>query len=252
MKVTFKRHWWFLVAAILLAWATVVTPQEIRRALRFGAAAGGGDPIAFVSGGGEFGYLEISTHTLSSITVPADAVIFLFAGQLGGSVTEATGATWNTSENFTLIIYTNAAGGTEASTAAFVLHNPTATTADIVITHDSDGGGYIGASYAIYTGVSRASAAATYRALTVPDGSVGGGADASVAATSGDWIIANAANWIGTGTLAALSHTSRFIGTSGSWGFGLQDTAGTVSGTTSMTWTDDHEVTHIAFAIVPE
>lgn len=193
----------------------------------------------------------VTNHTVSSVVAPADSVIFCFASQNGDMTPVINNIWFNGTEQFTLIqAYTNASGFPASGGSLYVLHNPSATTASVVVHWDSAGGAYQSTHVWVGTGIYNDSAANTYRALTVPDGSGGGGADAVVAAKTGDWVLSHCDEW-GTGGTLAADHTSRRVQQLATSAFdtGTQDTGGYVAGTTTMTWSNDDQTTHIAIAV---
>lgn len=213
--------------------------------------------IAFQNVYGAVG-LGADPHTVSSVVVNAGDIIVVFTCQPGGSAT-ITSVKWNTTESLTAIqTLTASDGGVGAGNSAWIIENPTATTADIVVDWSTTGGSYAACHVLVYSGVKNdAGPSGAWRALTVPDGSAGTGADASVAATSGDWIVCGCSNW-DNGNNATLSAgtnlTARRIDNSiqtDAYDFATGDTAGTVSGTTTVGWTNDEFCTNIAFALIP-
>lgn len=222
------------------------------------AAGGGGIAFSAVFGDARVGGPGSDPQTVSNVVAPADCVLICFVAELGSAVT-VTSVKFNTTETFTTIQALNdQSGGVSARLGAYILHTPTATTANVVVDWSGDSGGSVAVHVLVYTGVENDGAASgCYRAL-VNGGDAGGfaGYDASVAATSGDWIVAGLANWDNgnNATSSALSHTSRRsdqnIG-SAAYDCVTQDTNGTVGGTTSMTWTNDEGCTVIAFALIP-
>jgi len=221
------------------------------------SGGGGGGGISFVAAYGRTNYTD-DPVTVSNVVVPAGGVIIAFVTTGGGSET-LTSVKFNTSETFTSITNLNdKSGGVVANLGAYILHNPTATTANVVCDTSGIPNGFPVIHVLVYSGVKNdAGATGAYRALTCTGDGGGSGVDVSVSATSGDWVVGSCANWDNApaGTLAALSHTSRRtdLAVGGSaYDLSTQDTAGTVSGTTSLTWTADEFCTSIGFALVPQ
>lgn len=243
-----------LSAFIILA---AVSANGDRRALlmnRVAAAAGGGGGIAFVQAYGSTSAAD--PLTVSSVTVPANGCILAFVTRGGGSDVLST-IKWNTTETFTVITNFHDKSSAGADIGAWILHNPTATTANVDLDYSTGPNGFVAVHLLVYTGVKAdGGAAGAYRALTVVGDNGGSGTDISVAATSGDWVVGAMANWdLGdNATLAVTSHTSRRMDPNygGLLDFSSQDSNGTVSGTTSITWSGDEFVSAIGLALIPQ
>lgn len=196
--------------------------------------------------------------TVSNVVVPAGAIIIVFAAVMGGIET-ITSVKFNTTETLTAIqTLVDNSGGVGIKNSAWILHNPTATTANVVVDWSATPIGYSAVHVLVYNGVKTdAGAAGAYRALATPDGSAGTGANITVAATSGDWIVGNCGSYdIGNNAvLSALSHTNRRTDTpidSNLYDYSTQDSNGTVGGSTDLTWTNDEFCTNIGFALIPQ